>query len=65
MFTKKGKRIDKTGSCEVAIAGDTITILDSGGVADHIEWTVVATDDSGNVTQETCEVIVANPGKGP
>jgi hypothetical protein len=63
-FTKKGKRIDKTESCEVAIAVDAITIttLDSGGVDDHIEWTVVATDDTGNVSEETCKVLVVNPG---
>jgi len=63
-FTKKGKRINKTGSCEVAIGGDTVTILDSGGVDDHIEWTVVATDANGNVSEETCAVLVVNPGKG-
>jgi hypothetical protein len=63
-FTHKGKRIDKTGSCSVAISGDTITISDSGGVNDRIGWTVVVTDDSGNVGQKTCEVLVANPGMG-
>lgn len=63
-FTRKGRRIDKTGSCEVAIVGDTITIVDSGGVNDQIEWTVVATDGSGNATQLTCAVLVENPGKG-
>jgi hypothetical protein len=28
--TKKGKRIDKTCSCQVVFGGDTITALDSG-----------------------------------
>lgn len=60
-FTKKGKRIDKTGSCAVSISGDIITILDSGGVDDHITWTAVATDGSGNVTTEQCEVLVVKP----
>jgi len=65
-YTKKGKRIDKTESCVVEFSGDTITILDSGGVGDHITWTVSATDDSGNTTETDteCEVEVANPGKG-
>ncbi|MDH3281396.1 MAG: glycoside hydrolase [Gammaproteobacteria bacterium] len=61
-FTKKGKRIDKTSSCEVSFAGDTITILDSGGVADHITWTAEATDGSGNTGTVDCEVVVVNPG---
>jgi hypothetical protein len=64
-FTKKGKRVDKTDSCEVAIAGDTITILDSGGVRDNIVWTVHATDSSGNVTPSQCDVLVVNPGRRP
>jgi hypothetical protein len=62
MFTKKGKRIDKTGSCVVQLNGGTVTIADSGGVNDHITWTVVATDGSGNTTTKTCEVVVENPG---
>ena len=63
MITNKGKIIDKTDSCVVGIEGTTITILDSGGVDDHITWTVVATDGSGNSTTETCEVLVVNPGQ--
>jgi hypothetical protein len=59
--TKKGKRVDK--SCAVAPAGDTVTILHSGGVGDHIEWTVVATDGSGNRTERTCAVFVVRPGR--
>jgi hypothetical protein len=63
-FTKKGNRIDKTASCVVSVVGDTVTILDSGGVGDHITWIAVATDDSGNVSSTLCEVVVANPGRG-
>ena len=59
-FTKKGKRIDKTESCIVEIHGDTVTILDSGGVGDNITWTVEATDNCGNVVQSTCAVNVVN-----
>jgi hypothetical protein len=64
-YTKKGKRIDKTESCIVEIAGDQIIIRDSGGVDDHISWTVEATDDCGNVSTPPvpCEVLVVNPGK--
>jgi hypothetical protein len=63
-FTKKGKRIDKTESCMVAIDGDVVTIEDSGGVGDNITWTVVASDGSGNTTVQTCVITVENPGKG-
>jgi hypothetical protein len=63
-FTKKGKRVDKRESCVVSVSDDTITIHDSGGVGDHITWTVVATDASGNQAATACEVVVANPGKG-
>lgn len=64
-FTKKGKRINKTSSCVVSFAGDQITILDSGGVADMIEWTVAATDASGNTGTETCSLKVLNPAGKP
>ncbi len=60
-FTKKGKRIDKTNSCIVSFVGDTVTISDSGGAGDNIEWTVEATDASGNSSQVTCGVGVVNP----
>ena len=63
-FTKKGKRIDKTESCAVLVEGDKITILDTGGVDDHITWSITATDGSGNETTSACEVIVENPGNG-
>jgi hypothetical protein len=60
-LTKKGKRIDKTESCVVSFEGTVITILDSGGVGDHITWTVQASDIYGNQAVETCEVLVVNP----
>ena len=47
-------------SCRVAVSGDTITILDSGGVGDTISWTVSANDGAGNPTQKTCQVNVIN-----
>jgi len=64
-LTHKGKRIDKTGSCVVAIDGDTVTIHDSGGVGTTIEWTVEATDGGGNSISMTCSVEVVKPGGGP
>ena len=63
-FTKKEKRVDKTESCVVQVNGDTITIVDSGGVGDNIIWTVTATDTSGNTTEKIFELLVVNPGKG-
>jgi hypothetical protein len=61
-FTRKGIRIDKTESCVVSFNGDTITILDAGGVGTHISWTVMATDGSGNMAEQQCEIMVQNPG---
>jgi subtilisin family serine protease len=58
---KAGKRVNRTPSCEVAVAGDTITVLDSGGVADNIVWTIVATDASGNTATRECKVVVTLP----
>ena len=61
-FTNKGKRIDKTGSCVIAINGDTITINDVGGVGTKITWEAVATDDVGNTsTPAMCMTEVVNP----
>jgi hypothetical protein len=62
-FSREGKRVDRTESCAVAFAGDTVSILDSGGVGDHIIWTIVATDESGNSASVECELTVENPGK--
>jgi hypothetical protein len=59
--TKKGKIIDKTESCIVSFAGDTVTIADSGGVGTRITWTTEATDGSGNVTSVECGVDVVRP----
>ncbi|HSR69874.1 MAG TPA: immunoglobulin-like domain-containing protein [Acidobacteriota bacterium] len=58
-----GKLVDKTNSCVVSFGGDTLTIEDSGGVKDTIEWTVSAEDSFGNASSETCSVEVVKPGK--
>lgn len=63
-FTKKYKRIDKSESCVVETNGDSISILDAGGVGTTIEWDVVATDTGGNETQVTCSVDIVNPAHG-
>jgi hypothetical protein len=55
---KDGRIVDKTRSCEIDVTGDTLTVLDSGGIGDHIAWTVLATDASGNARQLECEVEV-------
>jgi hypothetical protein len=60
-YTKKGKRIDKTESCVVEIANDTITIADTGGVGAHITWTARSSDDCGNIGRTVCEVEIVNP----
>lgn len=65
MLTRKGKRIDKTGSCVVEVDGATVTIVDSGGVGNHISWQVEAQDESGTGATTVCEVEVVNPGQGP
>jgi len=58
---KNGKRIDKKESCVLQFQGSTITILDSGGVNDIIEWTVQSADASGNTSVKTCVVNVVHP----
>jgi hypothetical protein len=62
MVTRHGRRVDKTGSCVVAVEGATLTVLDTGGVGDNIVWTATATDTSGNVGQDACWVEVVRPG---
>ena len=59
-----GRRIDKGESCVVDFSGDTLKILDSGGVGDNIDWTVTATDEAGNTSTEMCSITVNNPGGG-
>ena len=62
-YNKAGKRVDKTGSCQVALNGDTITVLDSGGVGTHITWTVAGTDANGNSAMKSCMVTAVNPAR--
>lgn len=62
-FNKKGKRIVTTDSCVVSIAGASVTIEETSGVASFIDWTVEATDSSGNQSSEVCSVAVTKPGR--
>lgn len=62
-ITKKGKRVDKTGSCEVELGGGSVTILKSGGVGTSISFTVTAWDECENIQEQVCELKVLNPGK--
>jgi hypothetical protein len=59
--TKKGRPIDKRESCIVSFEGDTITIWDSGGVGDRIEWHVEVRDASNNLGEMDCAVEVIRP----
>jgi hypothetical protein len=60
-FTKKEKRIDKKESCIVQVSGNTITIIDGGGIGDNITWTVSSTDGCGNVAVQECMLEVFHP----
>jgi len=57
-FTSKGRRVDKRESCKVAISGGAITLVDSGGIGDHVSWDVTAADSSGNASTARCELTV-------
>jgi hypothetical protein len=53
-----GKTTAKVESCRVKISGGTITIIDSGGIDDNIQWTVRGQDAHGNSGTTTCTVHV-------
>jgi len=57
-----GKVISKLGSCVVTINGASLTVVDSGGVGDHITWSGLVVDGSGNVTPFACAIDVVKPG---
>lgn len=61
MVNKAGKRVNKNYSCVISVAGETLVVYDSGGVANRIVWTIVATDASGNTSSRDCSVEVVNP----
>jgi hypothetical protein len=53
-----GKIVDKGESCVVTFSAGSIRIVDPGGINNTIEWTVKATDGSGNTSTKTCSVQV-------
>jgi hypothetical protein len=53
-----GYACTKPTSCRVKFQGDTLTILDSGGVGSTISWTVSAGDSAGNGSAKTCQLDV-------
>lgn len=63
MINGSARLVDKTQSCVVQFSGATVQILDSGGVGDHITWTVESTDGAGNRADAACAVGVVNPGR--
>jgi hypothetical protein len=62
-FTKKGKRVERR--CDVTPSGDTITISRARRVCSRVQWTVLATDVSGNESSAICEVIVDKKRRRP
>lgn len=55
-----GKRVPKDKACGASFAGATLSLKKSGGVGDHIRWTVRAVDQAGNITTQICDVLVVN-----
>jgi hypothetical protein len=47
--------------CELVVSGDTITVVDSGGIGAVIQWQVVARDGSGNEAIVECSTEVVGP----
>lgn len=59
-----GKRVDAPGACAVSLAGDTLTVLRSGGVGQRLAWEATATDGAGNSITRACEAAVVRGGAG-
>jgi hypothetical protein len=62
---QNGKTVDKSSSCKVSVAGDTLMIDHSGGVGTQITWSVSVTDVNGNDSSIGCAVTSGNPGSKP
>jgi hypothetical protein len=60
-----GKRIDVTQHCDVELLGDSLQINGVGLPQVTVEWTVVATDLSGNTTTAVCSSTAQHPGGRP
>jgi hypothetical protein len=58
-----GKKVSKLAACKATYSGNTVSVGPSaGGVGTIIQWTVSATDGSGNTSTKTCSTQVQNPG---
>lgn len=53
-----GKRVEAPGACTVSLAGDSLTILRSGGVGQRLAWEATATDGAGNSITRGCATAV-------
>jgi FtsP/CotA-like multicopper oxidase with cupredoxin domain len=62
-YTKNGRRQDRTKTCEIVLNGPAVEIVDSGGVGGMVEWTLEATDASGNTSTKLCSVEVVRPNQ--
>lgn len=60
-YAPNGRVVDKGDSCIVTVDGDSITIVDSGGVGDHIYWSLLTTDECGNTRESECHTEVVLP----
>ena len=49
---------------DIAVAGDTITILKAPPKGTFITWTVVAVDAANNPSRKDCTISVVKPPKG-
>jgi len=58
-----GKKVSKLAACKASYSGNTVSVGPSaGGVNTIIQWTMSATDGSGNMSTATCMTQVQNPG---
>ena len=60
---KPNGTLQVSNSCKVTTQGGTITIANTGGVNNIIQWQAHATDGAGNATTQQCQVSMVNPGQ--
>lgn len=58
-LTPTGKQ--EARDCVVTVSGASLTVDESGGVGDVIEWDVTSIDSSGNTVRTTCVINVNHP----
>ncbi len=62
-YTLKGKKVSKLGACVIEIEGNTLTVIEAGGVSTIISWKVTAADNNGNSKVNTYAMTVSKPGR--